>query len=240
MVLNSVCLFVCFLRPFAPLLTRFIVFECGNSAIRLLNPSQPPRRHAATGQAAQADKRDASARLLSTRQINKIRPWCAQTHPPRAKWCNSVLKKFFILCRKDFFLPGIHSFQWSKKDTCFILLLLLVFCVYINVKFQSEMFFLQQRRRLRATQRAHRLNWVQPSDDGGQKITGRRGINHAKPKPVTPSGQRQGPSLANAEILSDQFQEHKVSEIHSRKRRGRAQSVNISARPNGGTEPKLK
>lgn len=78
------------------LLTHFIVFESGNAVIRLLNPSQPPRRHAATGHATQADKRDASARLLSTSQINKIRPWCAQTRSPRGKWCNTVLKKFFL------------------------------------------------------------------------------------------------------------------------------------------------
>lgn len=100
------------------LLTRFIVFGSGNTEIRPLNPSQPPRGRAATGHATQADKRDASAGLLSTSQINKIRPWCAQTHSPRAKWCNTVLKKFlFFQCGMFFFSfsPGIHSLQWPKK-----------------------------------------------------------------------------------------------------------------------------
>lgn len=66
--------FVFFCRASAPPLTRFIVFRSGNGEIRLLNPSQPPRRHA-----AQADKRDTSTPphiphpFLSTRQINKIR-----------------------------------------------------------------------------------------------------------------------------------------------------------------------
>lgn len=76
--------FVClFFRSSAQLLTRFIVFESGNTVIRLLNPSQPPGRHAATGHATQADKRDALARLLSTKRINKIWAWCA--HSPQAK-----------------------------------------------------------------------------------------------------------------------------------------------------------
>lgn len=66
---------------------------------------------------------------------------------------------------------------------------------------------------------------------GGQKMNialnvrreGRsEGINHAKPKSVTPSGKRQGPLLANTETLSEQFEEHEVCEIHGRKRRGKS------------------
>lgn len=95
-----------FCRASAPPLTRFIVFQSGNGEIRLLNPSQPPRRHAATGHAAQADKRDTSAPpLLSTRQINKIRAWCAQTRSPRVEvmqhWAGEV--PLYFLCGSDFF-----------------------------------------------------------------------------------------------------------------------------------------
>lgn len=96
------------------------MFQSGNGEIRLLNPSQPPRRHAATGHAAQADKRDTSAPPFvdkaDKQDTGMMRTNTFPSGEVMQHWAGEVPLNF--LCGSDFFIFSRYSaFEFIEEDS---------------------------------------------------------------------------------------------------------------------------